>query len=212
MNDLMSLGLHRYWKSHFVRQVCLKPFSEVLDLAAGTGDISFLINEFGKNLSPHITLCDQSAKMLSEAKSKKIDRNIRGNFSFQDGPAESLPFEDNTFDVCTVSFGFRNFSNQTKALEEILRVLKPGGQFLCLEFSQVGAEIYPYYNIYLSEFIPRLGRFITNNEEAYTYLKDSIKNFHDAETLKTMLEKTGFKHVAYEPLTKGIVAIHKGWK
>ncbi|UNM06588.1 MAG: bifunctional demethylmenaquinone methyltransferase/2-methoxy-6-polyprenyl-1,4-benzoquinol methylase UbiE [Holosporaceae bacterium] len=212
MNDLMSLGMHRQWKRHFVQQIPQQPNIALLDLAAGTGDIAYAYGKKSHSLSPTITLYDQSPQMLQKAKDRQIDENIIGNFSWVEGSSEKLPFKDNIFDVCTVSFGFRNFSDQEKSLTEIHRVLKPGGQFLCLEFSQPDPDIHHLYRTYLLEFIPRLGKFITENKEAYTYLAESIRDFPDAPTVQSMLQQAQFKSVVYESLTKGIVAIHKGWK
>ncbi len=212
MNDLMSLGIHRQWKHYFVQKIPQQPHLTLLDLASGTGDIAYAYSKKAHDLMPTITLYDQSDVMLKKSKDRYIDNNIKGKFDWVQGSSEKLPFANNTFDVCTVAFGLRNFSDQPKSLAEIYRVLKPGGQFLCLEFSQPSPDIHHLYRVYLLEFIPRLGKFITENKEAYTYLAESIRDFPDAPAVQSMLQQAKFKSVVYESLTKGIVAIHKGWK
>ena len=212
MNDVMSLGIHRFWKKYFVQQIPLTPHLHMLDLAAGTGDIAYAYSKKAIQLQPQITLYDQSNTMLQEAQDRHINENIKSQCTWLQGSAESLPFKNNTFDVCTVSFGLRNFSDRLQALGEIHRVLKPGGLFLCLEFSQPDPDIHHFYYTYVMDIIPKLGQFIANNKGAYDYLAQSIKDFPDAPTLQSMLEQANFQSVVYESLTKGIVAIHKGWK
>lgn len=208
----MSAGVHRYWKKVFIDLIPHAPNLQVLDLASGTGDIAFGYLKKSYPLNPSITLFDLSPSMLQKSKDYAINKNIKGDLKWCEGKAESLPFQDNTFDVCTVSFGLRNFDDQDQAISEVYRVLKPGGVFLCLEFSQPDPAIASFYETYISTLIPTLGKVLTGNREAYQYLGDSIQNFMGVEDLKNMLEKKGFKFVSYRALTKKITAIHRGWK
>lgn len=212
MNTVMSVGIHRYWKKVFIDLIPQAPNLQILDLASGTGDIAFGYLKKVSPLNPSLTLFDLSPAMLQRSKDHAINKNIKGDLRWQEGKAESLPFPDNTFDVCTVSFGLRNFDDQDQALAEIYRVLKPGGVFLCMEFSQPDPSIASFYEAYLSTAIPTMGKILAGNKEAYQYLGDSIQNFMGVEELKNMLEKKGFKFVSYTTLTKKIIAIHRGWK
>lgn len=212
MNDVMSFGLQRYWKRQLIQEIPVSPQLKVLDLACGTGDIGYGYAEREKSLHPHITFCDPSHQMLEKAQAQQIDQNIRGNFEWVQGEAEALPFKDHQFDVCTVAFGVRNFTDTKKGLSEIYRVLKPGGCFLSLEFSQIEPHLYSLYRIYLKDIIPHIGQFVTENKKAYDYLADSILHFPDADTFQNMLEQMLFTSVTYRQLTKGIVALHRGWK
>lgn len=212
MNDLMSLGLQRYWKRQLIQEIPVVPQLKLLDLACGTGDIAYGYAQKERGLHPHITLCDASSQMLEKARAQQIDQNIKGHFEWVQGEAEALPFNDRQFDVCTVAFGVRNFITKEKGLAEIYRVLKPGGCFLCLEFSQIDPHLHSLYRIYLKDIIPHLGQFVTENKKAYDYLADSILHFPDADTLQNMLEQMLFRSVTYRQFTKGIVALHRGWK
>jgi demethylmenaquinone methyltransferase/2-methoxy-6-polyprenyl-1,4-benzoquinol methylase len=212
MNDMMSFGLHRHWKKTFIDLIPQSPCLTLLDVASGTGDIAFGFSRKSQELNPKITLFDLSEKMILHSKDRAINENIKSNLTWKLGKAESLPFPDSSFDVCTVSFGLRNFEDREKSLSEIYRVLKPKGLFLCLEFSQPQGEISTLYDLYLSSVIPKMGKIFSKNEDAYTYLAESIQKFPGAEELKIMIEREGFKSVSYIPLTKGIVAIHRGWK
>ena len=212
MNDVISFGLQRYWKQNLVDRIPVAPNLHLLDLACGTGDIGYRYAKQNKGLTPTITFCDPSHNMLDKAQDLKIDKNIKGNFKWIHGEAEALPFQDNTFDVCVVAFGVRNFSDIPKGLSEIHRVLKPGGCFLCLEFSQITPQFQSLYQAYLKDIVPHIGQFITENKAAYDYLADSILHFPDADTFQNMLEQRSFTSVIYSQFTKGIVALHKGWK
>lgn len=212
MNDVMSMGIQRYWKRVFVNMIPQFPQIRILDLACGTGDIGFGYLKKSLSLNPSITLCDMSPEMLKLSKEKAINQNIKNYFLWKESSAESLDFPDDCFHVCTVAFGLRNFVNRSRALAEIYRILKPGGTFLCLEFSQPEHSISSLYNLYLSTIIPKAGKLVGNNEDAYTYLAKSIQQFPGVEPLKNMIEKESFKSVTYKTLSKGIVAIHRGWK
>lgn len=212
MNDIMSFGIHRYWKKTLIDLIPQIPNMSLIDLASGTGDISFGYLKKTESLNPHITLYDISPEMLRYSKDRAINENIKGRLEWVEGKAEALPFEENSFDVCTVAFGFRNFQNREQALSEIYRVLKPKGVFICLEFSQPVKNISSLYDLYLSTFIPKAGKILAGNEEAYRYLVESIRQFPGVDDLKNMIEEKGFNSVSYTRLTSGIVAIHRGWK
>ncbi|MEI8320716.1 MAG: bifunctional demethylmenaquinone methyltransferase/2-methoxy-6-polyprenyl-1,4-benzoquinol methylase UbiE [Alphaproteobacteria bacterium] len=212
MNDLMSLGLHRFWKREFLAKIPAKPHMKVLDLGGGTGDISLgIVKKYG-HLRPHITLCDPSKEMMEQGQEKSYDKNLFQGIEWVEGSAENLPFDDGSMDVCTMAFSLRNVTKKKRALEEIYRVLKPGGCFLCLEFSKVNSNLKSFYNFYSFSVIPQLGKWVAKDKEAYDYLVESIDMFMNQDQLKELLEQVGFSHVTYKNLTQGIVAIHEGWK
>ncbi len=206
MNDLMSFGLHRLWKKQFCSFIDYSSEKKILDLAAGSGDLSKIICENSKNCD--ITLVDSNKKMLTEAKKKLIKRELKFVQSF----AENLPFKKSVFDYVVCAFGVRNFSDMNKALSEINRTLKPKGRFLCLEFSkpnnvsfQIGFKIY-------GKVIPKMGKIFANNENAYKYLIESIKNFPNQEKFSSILQKHKFKNVECYDILNGIASIHVGEK
>ena len=208
MNDLMSLGIHRLWKERLIDWMSPKKNDHLIDMASGTGDIAKLfmkrINNTGK-----VTCVDSNKFMLNEGK-KKLKNLSRIDWVWS--PAENLPFENNQFDIYTVSFGIRNFSNIEISLKEAFRVLKPGGRIICLEFSKVDNEILKrFYKIY-SKTIPLLGKLIIGNSEPYEYLTKTIDEFYSQNELANLFEKNGFFKVKYRNLSGGIVSIHSGWK
>ena len=208
MNDLMSLGIHRLWKERLIDWMSPKKNDHLIDMASGTGDIAKLfmkrINNTGK-----VTCVDSNKFMLNEGK-KKLKNLSR--IDWVCSPAENLPFENNQFDIYTVSFGIRNFSNIEISLKEAFRVLKPGGRIICLEFSKVDNEILKrFYKIY-SKTIPLLGKLIIGNSEPYEYLTKTIDEFYSQNELANLFEKNGFFKVKYRNLSGGIVSIHSGWK
>lgn len=213
MNDAMSGGVHRLWKREFLSQI--PDFSgKLLDMASGTGDIALRYYQKAKDLGikADITACDASPEMLAEGKKKAIDSGILG-IKYQVTEAEKLPFKDNEFDYYTVAFGVRNFTDIPKALKEAHRVLKPGGKFLCLEFSQVQNPLLnTIYDFYSMNLIPIMGKLIAGDEGSYKYLVESIRKFPDQESFKKMIEEAGFVAVNYTNLTFGTVAIHGGYK
>lgn len=214
MNDIMSIGLHRIWKEEFVRSVP-NLNSHILDVASGSGDIALRLLKRAKlqNKQLKITVCDINQDMLALAKDKAVDNNFLQELVYVCADAENLPFEDNSFDYYTISFGIRNVTNIEKALKEARRVLKPLGKFLCLEFSQVQNPcLKPLYNFYLFNIIPRLAEFAVSKKEDYEYLAQSISLFPDQETLKSMLYSAGFDNVQYKNLNSGIVTIHSAYK
>ena len=217
MNDLMSLGLHRIWKRQFAQRLSIKPDAHYVDVASGTGDIARLIHKkiTGHGLTPCITAVDPNEAMMGQGKAKLIDKGIISGVNWVQASAEDLPFDDESVDAITISFGLRNVTDREKALHEFHRVLKPGGQFLCLEFSEVQHKhVNAVYTFYSQNVIPKLGNYIVEKQEdpPYEYLVDSIQRFPNQLTLKDMIETAGFKTVNFTNLTDGIVAIHEGWK
>lgn len=215
MNDLMSGGLHRLWKRAFVDMLALRDTMQILDLAGGTGDIAFRLLKKAAREQKKVTVavCDINENMLEEGRARAIDRNLLHNISWKCANAESLPFDDNSFDACTIAFGIRNITHKGKALAEVYRVLKPGGRFLCMEFSPLKDPLLsPLYDFYSFQIIPAVGEAITGNREAYQYLVESIRHFPEKEVFSTMLREADFARVTAQSLTGGIVAIHSGWK
>lgn len=215
MNDVMSGGLHRVWKEHFVRQLRLRKDMQILDLAGGTGDIaSSILRHAAKRNIPNIqiTVGDINEAMLAEGQRRALDKNIHG-LTWQVANAEALPFADHSMDACTMAFGIRNVPNVAKAVQEVFRVLKPGGQFLCLEFSpSQPAWVKPVYDAYSFKLIPWFGEKITGDKAAYQYLVESIRQFPTPEAFAQMWQESGFSRVRFETMTLGVVAIHSGWK
>lgn len=212
MNDLMSGGVHRLWKDHFVRIIRPRKTMRFLDVAGGTGDIAFRLR---KKLGPDadITLCDLTHHMLETGRDRAINNGWINDFKWSCGNAESLPYEDNSFDVYTIAFGLRNVTHIDKALIEAMRVLKPGGRFYCLEFSHVRNPLLSKaYSIYSKAIIPQMGKIISGDKESYQYLIESIQTHPDQETLKQRIHRAGFSQSSYTNLTGGIVAIHSGVK
>ncbi len=212
MNDAMSLGIHRGWKDAFVGQLPLSPGFHHLDMAGGTGDITRRIikRALAQNLKGHIVLADLNASMLTQA---QLPLEAPAFVTAACTNAESLPFDEGVFDSYTIAFGLRNVTDQAQALKEAFRVLKPGGVFMCLEFSKVKNPLLAkLYNMYTLQIVPKMGRLIAQDEAAYRYLGQSIKQFHAPHTLGEMMCKNGFVSVSHQLLTGGVVAIHTGWK
>ena len=210
MNDAMSLGMHRLWKNLFVGKVRASATSRFLDVAGGTGDIAERLHtRFG---AP-VTICDINAAMLSEGRDRLFDKGASDPFTYICGNAESLPFPTASADVYTIAFGIRNVTDIESALREAHRVLAPGGQFLCLEFSpQVTPLLQPIYDAYSFHLLPRLGEWIARDRESYQYLAESIRQFPAPEKFARMIETAGFSRVKYTPLSGGICCIHEGWR
>ena len=208
MNDLMSAGMHRIWKKQFIN--CLNPQkkTKLVDVASGTGDITQLyldaISDDGQ------VYCVDSNKEMLNASQKKIKKN--GKIKWICGNAEKLPLKNNLFDYYTIGFGIRNVSNIDRSLSEAYRVLKPGGRFLCLEFSKVKNDVLNKFYQFYSKSIPIIGAFIVGNSEPYKYLVKSIKDFYTQEELLKKIKKNGFTKTSYRNLSGGIVAIHSAWK
>jgi demethylmenaquinone methyltransferase / 2-methoxy-6-polyprenyl-1,4-benzoquinol methylase len=213
MNDLMSAGLHRAWKDALITQLRpskTRPFRH-LDVAGGTGDVAFrLLDESGPQT--HVTVLDINGNML-EVGRERAGARYEARIDFVEANAEALPFGDRTFDGYTVAFGIRNVPRIDVALREAHRVLKPGGHFLCLEFSKVNVPgLDAIYDAYSFNVIPRLGQMVTGDSESYRYLVESIRRFPPPAVFARMIEEAGFKRVTHRSLSAGVVAIHSGWK
>ncbi len=208
MNDLMSLGIHRVWKRNFIHWLNPQKNTTLVDVASGTGDIAKLfLSEI--DYKGQVYCVDENKGMLDLNK-KKLKGNT--NVKWFCNNAEKLPFENNHFDYYTISFGIRNVGNISNALKEAYRVLKPGGRFLCLEFSKVKNEILnKLYKTY-SKSLPRIGKIIVGKSEPYEYLIKSIEKFHSQEEFFKQIEKQNFAKISYRNLSGGIVAIHSAWK
>jgi demethylmenaquinone methyltransferase / 2-methoxy-6-polyprenyl-1,4-benzoquinol methylase len=211
MNDLMSGGLHRWWKRQLIGMMHPRPGAHLLDVAGGTGDIAFRFLKYAPK--SHVTLCDINQKMLQAGQKNAFDRNILAGIDWVCGNAESLPLPSSTYDYYTIAFGIRNVTHIEDALTEAYRVLKPGGRFLCLEFSHVAqpwlAELYDAYSF---RVIPLLGKYVAKDEASYRYLVESIRMFPTQEAFVEKIRKVGFDNVRYTNMTQGVVAIHSGWK
>jgi demethylmenaquinone methyltransferase/2-methoxy-6-polyprenyl-1,4-benzoquinol methylase len=199
MNDLMSLGIHRLWKRRLAHGLAIRPGQTVLDLAGGTGDVARLIAA-----GSHTTLvCDPSLEMMSVGRSR-----VEAPIAWLAAEGEALPFADASIDAVTISFGIRNVTRMDVALREILRILTPGGRFLCLEFSRPWAVIRPFYELFSATVIPRLGAWVAREPAAYTYLIESIRRFPHQGEMKALLEEIGFSDVSYRNLSMGIACLH----
>ena len=212
MNDLMSGGIHRLWKRFTIELSGVRRGNSVLDIAGGTGDLaakfSRLVGSEGK-----VVLADINDSMLQVGREKLTNRGIVGNIEYVQANAECLPFPDNTFDCITIAFGLRNVTDKDAALRSMLRVLKPGGRLLVLEFSKPTNELMSkVYDRYSFDILPRMGKLITNDEDSYRYLAESIRMHPDQETLKEMMAEAGFAEVRYHNMTAGVVAVHRGVK
>lgn len=214
MNDLMSAGLHRAWKAAMVDWISPSKRSgfKSLDVAGGTGDIAFRIVE-ASNFNAHVTVLDINGSMLGVGRDRAVKRGIDQNLTFVEANAEELPFEDATFDAYTIAFGIRNVPRIDVALAEAYRVLKPGGRFLCLEFSEVGMPVLDkVYDAWSFNAIPRIGQMIAGDADSYQYLVESIRTFPNQQNFADMIRKAGFSRVTWRDYTGGIAALHSGWK
>ncbi|MEZ5918552.1 MAG: class I SAM-dependent methyltransferase [Alphaproteobacteria bacterium] len=211
MNDLMSGGLHRLWKDRFVRQIRPRAGLRYLDVAGGTGDIAFRIKQKAPNAD--ITICDLNEHMLEVGRSRAEDKGWLGGFDWVTGNAESRPFPDASFDVYSIAFGLRNVTHIDTALEEVVRVLKPGGRFYCLEFSHVrNPALSKAYDLFSFKAIPRIGKIVAQDSESYQYLVESIRKFPNQQNLLERMGEAGLKKCLFSNLSAGIVAIHSGIK
>ena len=213
MNDLMSLGVHRVWKREFVAALDPSPRRSLLDLASGTGDVGFGWRDAGGGPA---VLTDINASMLAVARArarKGPNRPDRSGVAFVLADAETLPFPDRSVDRVSIAFGLRNCTRKENVLVEARRVLRPGGRFLCLEFSRVGnAALAPLYERWSFRALPLLGRFVARDEASYRYLAESIRMFPDQDRLAAMMRDAGLDRVSYRNLSGGIAAIHTGWR
>lgn len=212
MNDLMSAGIHRIWKRFTIEVSAVRPGNRVLDIAGGTGDLTARFAEL-VGAEGAVVLADINDSMLKVGRDKLIDRGYHGNIEYVQANAEQLPFPDNYFDVVSIAFGLRNVTDKESALASMLRVLKPGGRLLVLEFSKPGNELLSStYDTYSFKVLPLIGKLVAGDSNSYQYLAESIRMHPDQETLKQMMENAGFSRCEFFNMTGGIVALHRGIK
>ena len=212
MNDLMSGGVHRLWKRRAIEMAGVRRGQRVLDLAAGTGDLA---GQFSRVVGPdgEVVMSDINQAMLSQGRARMVDHGLVGNLDYALANAEALPFADDWFDCVTIAFGLRNVTHKQLALNEMFRVLRPGGRALVLEFSHpVLKPLSKAYDLYSFTVLPVMGKLVVDDADSYRYLAESIRMHPDQETLLGMLEQAGFERCSYANLTGGIVAIHRGYK
>lgn len=212
MNDLMSGGIHRLWKRFTIELSAVRKGHKVLDIAGGTGDLAYkfskLVGDEGQ-----VILSDINSSMLNVGRDRLIDKGVNKNVQYVQLDAQHIPFEDNSFDCVTIAFGLRNVTDKDLALRSILRVLKPGGRLLVLEFSKPRNKLLEkVYDEYSFRLLPAIGKLVTNDADSYRYLAESIRMHPDQHTLKGMMDEAGFIDTEYHNMTGGIVALHKGIK
>ena len=217
MNDLMSAGIHRVWKRAMIDWLQPHPGQLFIDVAGGTGDIAIRIHERLERQAPakgsRIIACDLTPAMLEIGRDRALDHGILQGIAWINGDAERLPFADRTFDAYTIAFGLRNLTHLGDGLREALRVLKPGGRFLCLEFSHVAWPILDrLYDLYSFQILPMLGQMVTQDRAAYQYLVESIRKFPKQDEFSRQIASVGFDRVAFRNLTGGIAALHSAWR
>ena len=227
MNDLMSAGVHRLWKGAMVDALNPRPGQLFLDVAGGTGDIAGRIHDRlqragavsaqpvpSEPATPEpVTVCDINAEMLNVGRDRMLDRGVVGGLRWICGNAESLPFPDMSFDAYTIAFGLRNVTHIEKALAEARRVLRPGGRFLCLEFSKVVVPVLDkLYDTYSFQVLPWLGQTVAGDRDAYVYLAESIRRFPEQQRLVDLMAAAGLARPSYRNFTGGIAALHSGWR
>jgi demethylmenaquinone methyltransferase / 2-methoxy-6-polyprenyl-1,4-benzoquinol methylase len=217
MNDLMSAGIHRWWKSEMVAWLKPRPGQRLLDVAGGTGDIALravprLLDD-REPADPGIVVCDASAAMLAIGRGRALDQGILAGIEWLCADAERLPVADRTFDLYTVGFGLRNVTRIDAALAEARRVLKPGGRFLCLEFTpEITPLLQLLYDLYSFQIVPLLGQIVAGDREAYAYLVESIRRFPRQSKLAEMIAGAGLEQVKFRNLTGGVAALHSAWR
>ncbi|MDG1288959.1 MAG: bifunctional demethylmenaquinone methyltransferase/2-methoxy-6-polyprenyl-1,4-benzoquinol methylase UbiE [Lentibacter sp.] len=211
MNDAMSLGIHRVWKDAMMDWLAPRPSQRLLDVAGGTGDVSFRF--LARAGDAEAVVCDLTEPMLVEGRKRAEAEQMANRLSWVVGDAMALPFPDNSFDVYTISFGIRNVTRPQDALAEAFRVLRPGGRLMVLEFSQIPNDLMQKaYDLYSFNIIPRLGEAIAGDRDSYQYLVESIRRFPDQGTFLQMIKDAGFENASYRNLSLGIAALHSGWK
>ncbi len=208
MNDIMSLGIHRLWKEKFINWMNPQPNTKLIDVASGTGDIAKLFYK-KTNETGEITCIEPNKKMLEQGKIKL--KNYK-TINWINSKAEKIPAKDDTFDYYSISYGIRNVTKINVALKEAFRVLKPGGRFMCLEFSKIDNEILNFLYHQYSKALPYIGKLIVGSEKPYSYLTQSIEDFYNQKELLKLMIKNGFTNVEFRNLSSGISAIHSGWK
>ncbi|MCT4682324.1 MAG: bifunctional demethylmenaquinone methyltransferase/2-methoxy-6-polyprenyl-1,4-benzoquinol methylase UbiE [Roseicyclus sp.] len=211
MNDVMSVGIHRVWKDAMMDWLAPRDGQRLLDVAGGTGDVAFRFLKRAPGASA--TVLDMTESMLIEGQKRAEAAQMADKLEWIVGDAMALPFEDNSFDRYTISFGIRNVTRIPDALSEAFRVLRPGGRLMVLEFSQIPNDgLQKLYDLYSFNVIPRMGQVIAGDRDSYQYLVESIRRFPDQETFATMIRTAGFEQVSYRNLSLGIAALHSGWK
>ena len=212
MNDLMSAGLHRLWKDTLIDWLAPRKNKHLIDVAGGTGDVAFRFLNRLKDKGK-VTIVDRNEQMLLEGKSRYTVSFKNNNIEWICADAMELPFSDESFDYFTISFGIRNVLDIKKCLEEAYRVIKPGGRLLILEFSAVDNKtLKKLYDLYSLNIVPKLGRFVTGDEDSYRYLVESIRKFPSQEEFLSMIDTAGFMQTKFRNFTFGVVALHSGWK
>ncbi|NNE78676.1 MAG: bifunctional demethylmenaquinone methyltransferase/2-methoxy-6-polyprenyl-1,4-benzoquinol methylase UbiE [Silicimonas sp.] len=211
MNDVMSVGIHRAWKNAMMDWLAPRDGQRLLDVAGGTGDISFRFLRRAPGATA--VVLDMTEQMLIEGRKRAEAEALSGKLEWVTGDAMALPFDDATFDVYTISFGIRNVTRIEDALAEAFRVLRPGGRLMVLEFSQIpNTAMQKAYDLYSFNVIPRMGQVIANDRDSYQYLVESIRKFPDQDTFAELLGAAGFEQVKYRNLSLGVAALHSGWK
>ena len=211
MNDLMSMGIHRVWKTAMMDWLAPRDGQHLLDVAGGTGDIAFRFLERARDA--RVTVCDMTESMLVEGRKRAEAGKLADRLAWVTGDAMALPFADDSFDRYTISFGIRNVTRIPDALAEARRVLKPGGRLMVLEFSQIPVPMLQWaYDRYSFNVIPVMGQVVANDRDSYQYLVESIRKFPDQETFAEMIRAAGFGRVQWRNLSMGIAALHSGWK
>ena len=212
MNDLMSFGVHRLWKRFVVDLAGVRAGQQVLDLAGGTGDLALrFVKKVGDSGS--VTLADISGEMLDVGRRRLVDAGVLKGVAYVQADAESLPFSENSFDRVSIAFGLRNVTVKERALEAMLRVLRPGGQMLILEFSTLKLPLLdPLYCAYIMNVLPRVGQIVAGDSDSYRYLAESIRLHPSQEILLEMMRTAGFERCCYHNLSGGIAAVHRGYK
>jgi len=211
MNDLMSMGVHRLWKRFTIHSSGVKKGSKVLDIAGGTGDLTLKFSKLVGSTG-QVILADINASMLNVGRDRLTDQGTVNNIDYVQANAESLPFPDNSFDCISIAFGLRNVTDKNAALRSMYRVLKPGGRLLILEFSKPADWLAPVYDTYSFKLLPKIGKVVSNDEDSYRYLAESIRMHPDQETMKSMMVEAGFERCDYHNMSAGIVALHSGYK
>ncbi len=211
MNDLMSVGIHRLWKDAMMDWLAPRPGQKLLDVAGGTGDVAFRFLKRAPGATA--TVCDMTESMLIEGQKRAEAEDMAARLSWVVGDAMALPFDDNSFDVYTISFGIRNVTRIPDALREAYRVLRPGGRLVVLEFNRIPNDMLQWlYDRYSFNVIPAMGQIVADDRDSYQYLVESIRKFPDQDSFARMIREAGFDQVKYRNLSLGIAALHSGWK
>ncbi|MDA0796068.1 MAG: bifunctional demethylmenaquinone methyltransferase/2-methoxy-6-polyprenyl-1,4-benzoquinol methylase UbiE [Proteobacteria bacterium] len=212
MNDLMSAGVHRLWKRMTIEMSGVRPGNKVLDIAGGTGDLAAKFSPI-VGTEGYVVLADINDSMLKVGRDRLMNIGVVDNVKFSQADAQYLPFPDNTFDIVTIAFGLRNVTDKDLALKSMLRVLKPGGRLLILEFSKPGNPLLSkIYDTYSFNILPKLGKLFADDGDSYQYLAESIRMHPDQKTLISMMDDAGFANTDFHNMTGGVVALHRGVK